>query len=199
VVFVLKSTDNGTNFGSTQVANADYAGVCPCCSLKALATPDGGLFTLYRAARDKSQRDITLLSSVGDATVFQHETLHPWSVSKCPMSSATLLPTSKGVRAAWETDGKIYSSMLGANSAKGPAAALSDGQAKHPALAVNSRGETLIAWAVGTGWSRGGELGWTILDAAGQPTAQRGKGGGVPVWGLVAAYADANGDFVILR
>lgn len=198
VVFVLKSTDNGATFGATEVANADYAGVCACCSLKALATPDGGLLTLYRAARDKSQRDITLLtSSGGSGAKFGHETLHPWSITRCPMSSAALLATGKGVRAAWETDDKIYSTLL-ATPASAPVE-ISTGKAKHPSLAANNRGEVLAAWAVGTGWNRGGELAWTILDSAGKPTPQRGQAGGVPVWSYVAVYADANGDFVILR
>ena len=197
VVFVLKSSDNGATFSAPAVANADFAGVCACCSLKALATPDGGLLTLYRAARTASQRDMTLLASTDGGATFRHETLHPWSVSMCPMSSAALLASAQGVRAAWETDGKIFSALLG-----GPAfapAEISAGKAKHPALAVNARGETVVAWVIGTGWNRGGELAWTILDAAGKPTAQRGKAGGVPAWSFAAAYAEPGGDFVILR
>ena len=197
VVFVVKSADNGATFSAPAVANAGFAGVCACCSLKALAMPGGGLLTLYRAARDRSQRDMTLLTSADSGATFTHATLHPWSVSMCPMSSAALLATPKGVRGAWETDGKIFTALL---TATPPAPAeISAGKAKHPALAVNSRGETLVAWDIGTGWNRGGELAWTILDATGQPTAQRGKAGGVSVWSHTAAYAEPGGDFVILR
>jgi len=197
VVFVLKSTDNGATFAAPAVANADFAGVCACCSLKAMTAPGGGLVTLYRAARNRSQRDMTLLTSAGGGATFAHATLHPWSVSICPMSSAALLVTPKGIRGAWETDGKIFTALLAATT---PAPAeISAGKAKHPALAVNSRGETLVACDIGTGWNRGGELAWTILDPAGQPTAQRGKAGGVPVWSHVAAYAEPSGDFILLR
>ena len=197
VVFVLKSADNGATFAAPAVANADYAGVCACCSLKALAAPDGGLITLYRAARSKAQRDMTLLKSTDSGATFGHETLHPWSVTMCPMSSAALVPTTTGVRAAWETDGKIFSTVLTGPS---PAPAeIAAGKAKHPAIAVNSRGETLVAWDTGTGWNRGGELAWTILDPAGKPSTQRGSGGAVPVWSHTAAYAEPNGDFVILH
>ncbi len=197
VVFMVKSTDNGATFAAPAVTNADFAGVCACCSLKVLSAPDGSLVTLYRAAREKSQRDMTLLTSANGGATFTHATLHPWSVSMCPMSSATLLPTTKGVRAAWETSGKIFSTLL--TSPTTPPAAISADKAKHPSLAVNSRGETLVAWVIGTGWAKGGELEWTILDAAGQPTAQRGKSGGVPAWSYVAAYAEPSGDFVVLR
>jgi hypothetical protein len=66
-------------------------------------------------------------------------------------------------------------------------------------MAVNAKGETLIAWAIGTGWKRGGELAWRILDPAGKPSDQRGTNEGVPVWGFPAASAEADGNFVILR
>lgn len=197
VVFVLKSVDNGVTFAAPAVANPDFPGVCACCSLKALATPDGGLVTLYRAARQKSQRDMTLLKSTDRGATFGHETLHPWSVSMCPMSSAALVPTARGVRAAWETDGKIFSTVF-----TGPSPAPTEigaGKAKHPAIAVNAHGDTLVAWDTGTGWHRGGELAWTILDAAGKPTGPRRSGGAVPMWSHSAAYAEPSGDFVIVR
>ena len=197
VVFALKSADNGATFGSPMVANAESPGVCACCSLKALAAPDGGLFTLYRAARTTAQRDMTLLASTDRGATFRHETLHPWSTAMCPMSSADLLASPQGVRAAWETDGKIFSALL-TNAAPAPFE-ISAGKAKHPAMAVNAKGETLMAWVTGTGWNRGGELAWRILDSTGEPTAQRGSAGGVPVWSFVAAYAEPGGDFVILH
>ena len=43
VVFVAKSSDNGATFGTPQIANADFGGTCACCSIKAIATPDGEL------------------------------------------------------------------------------------------------------------------------------------------------------------
>lgn len=197
VVFALKSADNGATFGSPTVANAASPGVCACCSLKAIAAPDGGLFTLYRAARTTAQRDMTLLASTDGGATFRHETLHPWSTAACPMSSAALLASPQGVRAAWETDGKIFSALLTATPAPLEISAV---KAKHPAMASNARGETLIAWVTGSGWNRGGELAWTILDPAGKPTAQRGAAGVVvPVWSHAAAYAEPGGDFVILR
>jgi hypothetical protein len=193
VVFVLSSKDNGVTFGAPQVANADFAGTCACCSLKALATPDGRLMTLYRAAHTLTGRDLTLLESK-DAATFKRITLDPWQTDKCPMSSAALVSTPKGIRAAWETNGKIRSSLLGSTAGD-----IASGSAKHPTLAINARGETLVAWTIGTGWQRGGELGWTILDASGRPTAERGKAPGVPVWSDAAAYAEPDGGFVIVR
>ena len=196
VVFVAKSADNGKTFAAPVVANADFAGTCGCCSLAALATPEGQLFALYRSAHVLDQRDITLLTSKDTGGTFSRAMLDPWKTAQCPMSSAALLTTPKGVRAAWETNGKIFSTLLDSTPAPKEIAAT---QAKHPALAINSKGETLIAWTIGTGWSKGGELAWTILDATGRPTTARGKGSGVPVWGHLAAYTEPDDNFVLLR
>lgn len=195
VVFVLKSSDNGATFGTPQVANADFAGTCACCSIKAIATPDGQLKALYRAAHTLNGRDLTLLETK-DAATFKHAVLDPWKYDKCPMSSAALLQTPKGIRAAWETDGKIRSALLGSTPATTEIAA---GSVKHPALAINARGETLAVWTTGTGWAKGGDLAWAMLDASGKPTADRGKAPGVPVWSHAAAYAEPDGGFVIVR
>ncbi len=66
-----------------------------------------------------------------------------------------------------------------------------------PALAVNARGETLIKWSEGTGWQKGGQLGWLVLDCSGKSKGKRGIKPGVPVWGFTAAYAEGD-QFVIL-
>jgi len=57
--------------------------------------------------------------------------------------------------------------------------------ASTPALAVNARGEMILAWTEGTGWQRGGALAWQVYDKAGQPTAERGQRPcAISVWGL---------------
>ena len=193
-VFILKSTDNGTTFSEPKIANADDPGVCACCSLKTFISPTGELLTLYRAARSTTQRDITLLSSGDGGASFQHRTVGPWAVSACPMSSASVIAAGSKTRAAWETEGRVYTSLL---DEKSTGLAVSGNQARHPALAVNARGETLVTWSVGTGWQKGGQLAWVVLDAAGQPTTNRGLKTGVPVWGCTAAYA-AGDDFILL-
>ena len=69
---------------------------------------------------------------------------------------------------------------------------------KHPALAVNAKGETLLVWAKGTGWQKGGSLAWNVFDASEKPTTIRGKSDGVPVWSFPAAVADPDGTFTII-
>ncbi|MCF7790241.1 MAG: exo-alpha-sialidase [Prosthecobacter sp.] len=193
-VFVLKSTDNGGTFSKPTIANAEDPGVCACCSLKTFVSPSGELLTLYRAARSMAQRDITLMSSKDGGASFQHRNVGPWAINACPMSSASVVAAGSKTRAAWEAEGKVYTSLLDETSA---ALAVSEDKARHPALAVNARGETLVTWSVGTGWQKGGQLGWVVLDSAGKPTAERGMKGGVPVWGFSAAYAEGD-HFVVM-
>ncbi len=194
VVFVLQSTDNGRTFAPLKAVNADYAGVCACCSLKGFVAPDGGLFLLYRAARSMGQRDVTLLASRDGGQNFEHRIVGPWAISACPMSSMTLAAAGGGMRGAWEAEGKIHTAPL---DGKAQAIAVSGDKARHPAMAVNGKGETLICWSTGTGWQRGGGVAWQVLDAKGNPSADKGMAEGVPVWGATAAYADGDG-FVVM-
>lgn len=184
VVRVRKSADGGVTFAPPVIATAEKAGVCACCSLRAAVATDGTVYTLYRAAHSVDQRDMTLLSSRDGGATFRSETISPWAGNTCPMSSAAV---SAG-RLAWETGGKIYTSIIGG-------APVELGAGKHPSLATNARGETLAVWTTGTGWARGGALEWTVLGGDGKI----GKAGDVPAWSFATAFADGAGDFVILR
>jgi hypothetical protein len=67
------------------------------------------------------------------------------------------------------------------------------------AVAVNGRGEMLLAWTEGTGWKKGGALAWQLFDKTGKATATKGrKEGGVPVWGLPAVVATGR-DFLLIH
>ena len=194
VVFVLKSTDNGTTFAPVKIANLDDLGVCACCSLKSFVTPAGELLTLYRAARKMAQRDVTLLVSRDGGESFTHRIVGPWSIAACPMSSMTMAQTDQQTRGAWETEGMIYTALVDHDSDRAPVAI---DKGRHPALAVNSDGKILISWSIGTGWQKGGKLGWAVLDKFGKPTGEKGASPGVPVWGMTAAYAEGPG-FVVM-
>ena len=61
---------------------------------------------------------------------------------------------------------------------------------KHPAIAVSTSGDTLVVWAEGTGWQRGGDLARQVFDKNGKATDQHGRAlRGIPVWGLPTAVA----------
>jgi hypothetical protein len=119
------------------------------------------------------------------------------------MSSETLVEGPDGILAAWETSGQVYWGKVDAGSGRVPqpvAAPGAGGGRKHPALAVNARGEILLAWAEGTGWQRGGTLAWQLFDRSGSPMGERGRlPGGIPVWGLPTSVARPDGGFTILH
>jgi hypothetical protein len=118
------------------------------------------------------------------------------------MSTMALVEGPSGVVAAWETDGQIYFARArpGTTGFTEPQAAPGAGrERKHPALAVNRRGEMVLAWTEGTGWEKGGALAWQVFDRSGKPTAEGGRvEGGIPVWGLPTAVA-ADGAFIIIH
>ena len=119
------------------------------------------------------------------------------------MSSAALTPLPGGqTLLAWETAGQVYWARAdqrnGALSPPISAPGESQGR-KHPALAVNARGQVLLVWAEGTGWNQGGALAWQLYEANGQPGAEQGRlPQAIPVWSYAAVVANPDGRFAII-
>ena len=194
-VFTAVSTDDGRTFFPEKNVLPEPTGVCACCALNARAAPDGAVAILYRAATASVNRGMHLLVSHDHGATFSHTALDEWKLATCPMSSASLIGAKTGFLGAWENAGQIQF----ANFAAAPTAAPGAGNArKYPVLAVNSRGETLLAWTEGMGWNIGGALAWQILDKTGAPQAASARAGEVPANGNVAAVALPDGKFVIL-
>jgi hypothetical protein len=166
--------------------------------LKAFANDAGAIYILYRAATDVVNRDEILLMSDDGGKSFRKLHADPWKVATCPMSSAAFSQKADGVLAAWETDGQVrYASITGGKVS--PVVSPSGiGKRKHPVTVSNNRGETLLVWAEGTGWQRGGSLAWQLFDAGGKPIGERGRQDGVPVWSFGNAYTKDDGSFVVI-
>jgi hypothetical protein len=168
--------------------------------MKVFASGGGGLFALYRTATAMVNRDMTLLISNDGGKTFASSTLAKWKVGTCPMSSESFAQSGSNVLAAWETDSRVYFAMIGAKTGQvsAPLEPPGAGRRKFPSLAVNGKGEVLLAWAEGTGWEKGGSLAWQVFDAFGNPQGEVGRAAGVPVWGLPAAWAKSDGSFVVM-
>src|SRR5882724_3499969 len=192
-VYLARSTNDGKTFAREVPISPAELGACGCCGMRAFVSERGTLFVLYRAAAKSIHRDITLLLSTDHGGTFHDMTVDPWELNACPMSTAYLSEGGKRVLAAWEKAGQVYLDAIDPVSLKlgRPFAALGDSnKRKHPAVAANSNGQVLLAWAEGTGWAKGGSVEWQLFDAAGKPVGEEGHATGVPVWSLPSVFAD---------
>ena len=200
-VWVARSEDEGRTFAAEQPATQS-GGCCACCGMRAFAGRDGQLYLLYRSASETVHRDMFLLVSQQGKAHFASSRIAPWEVPACVMSTAALCAFPSGVLAAWETQGQAYFGIVDASSGElsRPIAAPGEGkQRKHPAVAANHRGETVLVWTEGMGWNRGGAVAWQVYDKQGRAIAgAQGRLPGVPKWSLPAAFARPNGDFTVI-
>ena len=201
-VWVAASANDGQTFGREQPASDISTGACGCCGMDGLVDRAGSLYLLYRSARDVMSRDTYLLKSDAAVRTFASTLLQPWNIGACPMSTVALAEDGGGVIAAWETAGQVqFQRVSGPGGATGGSRVEAPGAARnrrHPAIATNSRGDVLLTWSEGTAWQRGGAVVWQVFDKDGRPTAESGRAEGVPVWGLVAAFAGRDDRFTIV-
>jgi hypothetical protein len=200
-VWVARSTDEGKTFSRETAAWNEPTGACGCCGMSAFADRQGRVHLLYRAATERVDRDMYLLSSENRGQTFSGTLLDRWKLNACPMSSAALADGAHGLLAAWETQGQIYFASLNPKKRQpvslipAPGAA---GRRKHPVIAANSRGEMMLVWTEGTGWKKGGSLAWELYDSQGNPASEKGAEPGIPVWSFAAVVAEKDGSFTIV-
>lgn len=200
-VWVVRLTNEGKTFVDEKPASAAGTGACGCCGMRAFADRKGSLHLLYRSATHEVDRDTYLLVSKDRGQTFQSDKVQKWNVRVCPMSSYALAEGKDGVLAAWETDGQVSFARVDPETGKRsePVSAPGHGKGrKHPTVAGNPRGETILAWTEGMGWNRGGAVAWQVFDRDGKPTAERGRSDGVPTWSLVTVFARPDGGFTVI-
>ena len=194
-VWVDRSSDDGATFSGEEPASLQPSGACGCCGTAALAISRGAVYLLYRAATNGSERDMILLTSRDRGKHFEETRLDSWRLNACPMSTGSLSEGTAGVLAAWETKGQVAFARVDRKTGeRAPPTSPTgkDGTRKHPSLATNPRGETLLAWTEGTGWQKG------VASSRGRSSTRSGRplgserrrlADGVPVWGSAAAIA----------
>lgn len=200
-VWIARSSDEGKTFTVESPAWTEPTGVCGCCSMKAFCDSNGTINMLYRSATSSVNRDLYLLSSTDHGQSFRGSLIDHWRVQTCPMSTMAFAEGPQGVIAAWETNGQIYFGTIkpATREIENPRSAPGSSRGrKHPALAVNAKGEMIVVWTEGTGWQKGGDLCWQVFDKTGMPTNEKGQVfGGIPVWGLATAVTDDKGFTII--
>jgi hypothetical protein len=102
--------------------------------------------------------------------------------------------------AAWETGDQVYWTKVNSKTMQVSEPNSPEGKAKrkHPVAVANERGETLLVWTENTSWGKGGTVVWRQFNSEGKPISEENRADGLPVWSLATAFADANGDFVIV-
>ena len=195
-LWVARSADDGKTFAEETPAWDKPTGACGCCYVGAYADADG-LYILYRGAATAMDRDMFLLESKDHGRTFAGSRIDGWRTSACPMSTAALGRTRGGVIAGWETEGRVFFGTVRDATALKTTAPGERKDRKHPVIAANSRGEVLEAWTEGMAWKRGGAVAWQVSDAASNPLLE-GRKEGVPADGTAAAFARADGTFVLM-
>ena len=199
VVYLTVSRDAGQVFEAPRQVNAAIEGVCACCALAASTDDDGTIHVSYRGARENIHRGQRLLTSRDAGVTFTDELLQPWDVGACPVAVPSLNSSSSGTTVAWETQGQVQFARVDRLDKIVTPTGKAALRRKNPTIAVNTRGETLLVWADGSGFRSGGALHWQLFDSDGQP----GETGPdtettVPESSRPAALARADGGFVVV-
>lgn len=198
-VFLAISRDDGATFAPETPIWKAPTGACGCCQLRLSAT-DNRLNLLYRAATDFIQRATYSLVSTDGGRTWTGADIAPWKLNYCPMSSYALARNGEQTVGAWETAGQIYWSPLAQSGAASQIISAPDtgNNRKHPALAINGAGHTLLVWTQDTAWKRGGTLHGALWDEQNQVTETLPATPATPTWSFPTTFARADGSFVVL-
>lgn len=190
-VWLARSSDGGATFAREVPISPAETGACGCCGLR-IAAAGTDVHVLYRAARQMVHRDIHALRSSDGAHTFTAHEIDAWEIGACPMSSLAIVP-GRTTYYAWEHDGQVAFAGVGGPAVAPPAPNPHEASSrrKHPRLAVGRGGAVLLAWAIGTGWNRGGAIGWQVfVDGTSASAVQTREGLAVWSFPAVAAVGD---------
>jgi hypothetical protein len=200
-VWVARSDDGGKTFGKEERFSPGDTGACGCCGMRLFADGEN-LLAIYRSATDMVNRDVYLVSQQQGVKPSSQK-VAPVTSKICLMSTMSFTRSKAGIFAAWETDKRIEWAQISSKNDQIDTAAIHNvageaaGGRKHPSIADNGT-QTLVAWAEGTGWNKGGAVGWQLYDRDGKPAGNIGHADRLPVWGLPAAVALKDGSFLVL-
>ncbi len=201
-VFMAKSENEGRTFAKTRAIQGDVKGACACCSMHGTMDAEGNLYVGYRNSEASLTKDSYLLTSRDGGKTFTAAFLDPWANAGCPGAIYSLTSSPSGVYVAWSTLSQVYFSK-GVENSERIAAPIGKGKkSRSPVLVANAKGDVLFAWSEAANarqFMNGGDLAWQVYDRDGKPIAEkRVLPASVARWSFPAAYATADGDFVII-
>lgn len=203
-VFRALSTDGGRTFGAPEEVRTSVVGACQCCGVAGALGAKDEVLLAYRGSIMNDDRthtkDSYVLASSDLGRTFEGTLLEPWEMAGCPGSLGALAHGPGGAFVAWRTRSTVHFAKVGATDR--PLLSTRAGNARMPAIVCNSKGQVLFVWAVtgAPGTKGAGDVAWQVFDVEGNPISLRGtlKNGVASGWGAPAAYAEPDGDFVIL-
>ena len=197
-VYMTASDDAGDTFGPARRVSKAGEGACGCCSMASLAGGSGAVHVSYRSARENVRRDQRLLVSHDAGRTFEDRPIDEWEIGACPVTTTTLSTAPGAPRVAWETAGRVYYAPVDRLDAPVEPDGEIRFRRKNPVVAVNSRGDTLLAWGDGSGLRAGGTLHWRLFDASGRALGEQANGTSVPSGSAPWAVVKPDDSFLLL-
>ena len=198
-VYLAASRDNGKHFDPPRPVSPAAEGACGCCGLRAATDGTGAVYVSYRGAGDNVHRGMRLLASVDQGHAFSDRLIQPWDIGACPVATTTLANGPDGTLVAWETEGQVYVANTERLDEPWSPPGEAEFRRKNATVAVNHRGDVLLAWGDGPGWQSGGNLHWQAFDPRGRPRGETGLAQApIPARSVPSVVARADGSFVIV-
>jgi hypothetical protein len=194
-LYASVSHDNGETFEPFIELDKRY-NPCNCCTTSAAYGGDGRLAVLYREETDNERDMYLVLWDQGRGRMTRKRvSRNSWKIDGCPMTYYAISRERGGFVAVWPTKGEIYFARLDGNGEPLPPAEIKtpgrSGMRTGMLALTAPDGSTLVAW------KNGGEIGWQLYGADGQPLGHPGsaKSPGNGVAGVVGK----DGRFVLFR
>lgn len=198
-VYMAVSRENGKLFDLPRAVSPAAEGACGCCGLRAVTDDAGTLHVSYRGAGDNIHRGMRLLTSTDQGRTFSDQLIQPWDIGACPVATTTLSAGPNGTLVAWETEGQIYVAATDRLAEPVSPPGEAEFRRKNATVAVNHRGDALLAWGDGPGWQSGGTLHWQLFDEGGRPRgAEGGAPAPIPARSVPTIAARSDGSFVLV-
>ncbi len=198
-VYLAVSRNSGALFELPRAVNPEAAGACACCGLRAVTDEAGAVYVSYRGAGDNIHRGMRLLTTADQGRTFGDQFIQAWDVGACPVATTTLSSGPDGTKVAWETEGQVSFADIARLDTPVSTPGTAAFRRKNPAVAVNDRGDTLLAWGDGPGWQSGGSLHWQLFDAGGRVRGGEGAGAEpIPASSVPTVTARPDGSFVVV-